>query len=324
MPTCASLFSGGGGMDLGLKQAGFNPTWGIEYDEKISDLYELNFGHSPYHDLLTANPRDFERVNLLHASPPCISFSGAKNLAQELKLDIQLAKKVCDFINYLEPDFFTLENVPKYARSTSFALITDTLDRLGYCVTHEVVDSADFGAPTNRSRLILRASEKQLKPLVKTHSKDRWVTWWEAISNIFDSLPDSFLTPIQKLTIASTPNLDLYLIQRVGYRNRTCNIRGIDRPCWTLLATLGDDRKGGNRNRIIDAVWGGTVKSLNARALARIQSFTDDYQIPPEFGMSKLCRAIGNSVPPILAQAIGESLLDKPRSSSFDRLKTHS
>ena len=325
MLTCGSIFSGGGGFDCGALYAGIKPVWGIEYDRKLASLYQLNFGHDPYQDLLTADPRNYSNVDLLHLSPPCVNFSGAKNNATELAIDIELIKKCCEFIDWLNPSYVTIENVPEYVKSCSYKVVIDCLQAHGYSVLLDIVDAADFGAATNRKRAIVRASKNHSLPLLfPTHShiasrnlfgdRQLWRSWWDAIADIFADLPDSELTKNQQyfldeFALKNDRYPTEYLIQRTGYRKRGTNIRFRDRPCWTLLASMGDDRHGGNRNHVINAVFGGNVvKSLNARALARIQSFPDWYELPIEFGASTLYRAIGNSVPPLLAAAICRSL----------------
>lgn len=329
MLTCGTIFSGGGGYDCGIKQAGFMPIWGIEYDRRIADLYHLNFGHDPYQDLLAANPRNYERVVLLHLSPPCVNFSRAKSNAIEVDLDRQLANKCCEFIEYLQPQFVTIENVTQYLHSNSHTILANCLRQQGYLVTEKYIDAADFGAATNRLRLIIRASKSPMSMIVPTHARyqmntlfgmrDRWVSWHDAIGDLIDDLPDVRLTKNQLTAISKSYNCRRnYLIQRVGYRKiRGALIRPDYLPCWTLLASLGGNKRSGNRNHVINAVVGDRVKSLNARALARIQSFPDWYQLPHEFGASTLYRAIGNSVAPKVAEAIGHSLI-RSASQSID------
>lgn len=324
MLTCGSIFSGGGGFDCGALMAGISPIWGIEYDRKLADLYQLNFNHDPYQDLLTADPRNYPKVDLLHLSPPCVNFSGAKNNAIELSTDLRLIEKCCEFIRYLDPRYVTIENVPQYVKSSSYKTVVDCLLKHGYSIMLDIVDAADFGAATNRKRAIVRASKPHSLPLlIPSHNRiaslnlfgnqQPWRSWWIAIADIFDDLPCSHITRNQQYFLDEFAQNkgypDNYLIQRVGYRKmRGALIRSSNRPCWTLTASLGDDRHGGNRNHVINAVRGGIVKSLDARALARIQSFPDWYDLPTNFGASTLYRAIGNSVAPLLASAICHSI----------------
>jgi DNA (cytosine-5)-methyltransferase 1 len=310
MVTCATLFSGGGGADLGFYNAGLIPIWGIEYDRAIAELYQLNFGHDPYNDLLNVSPSQYDRPDLLHASPSCPSWSGAKVNGVETELDRTLSAKVCEFIEYLQPNWVTIENVPKYRTSKSCEQIIHTLSKLGYEWTYDVVDAADFGVPQNRSRFILRASKERVGflPLAHcyTHAGKR-IGWQAALLDIIPDLPDSTLTKNQLRCKAESKHKGDILIQRVGYRDGSM-IRPAHLPSWTIRASLGDDGHGGNRNRVIDLTHGDEVKYLNARALARLQSFPDSYQLPPEIGASKLYRAIGNAIPVVMAQRIGDSL----------------
>jgi DNA-cytosine methyltransferase len=312
MLTCATLFSGGGGGDCGLQLAGFEPIWGIEFDRAIAELYHLNFGHDPYGDLLTSNPSQFDKPDLLHASPTCVNFSGAKNNSAELALDRALSAKVCEFIQYLQPNWVTIENVPKYRTSRSCEQIVHTLVKLGYEWTYDVVDAADFGVAQNRSRYILRASKKRvgLLPLsyFYTHA-GKQVGWQSALLDIIPDLPDSSLTKNQQKWRDKSQYKEDIAIERIGYRKeKGCKIRAAAKPLWTIRAALGDDFHGGNRNQVIDICHKTLTKSLNARALARLQSFPDSYQLPPEFGASKLYRAIGNAIPPLLMEKIGNSI----------------
>jgi DNA-cytosine methyltransferase len=309
---CATLFSGGGGAECGLQMAGFEPIWGIEYDQVIAALYQLNFGHDPYGDLLTSDPRNFDRPDLLHASPSCPSFSGAKIGGVETELDQALSAKVCEFIEYLQPNWVTIENVPKYRTSRSCEQIIHTLIKLGYEWTYDVVDAADFGVAQNRSRYILRASKERIGflPLAYfyTHAGKR-IGWQSALLDIIPDLPDSTLTKNQQKWRDKSQFKGDIAIERIGYRKeKGCKIRPAAEPLWTIRAALGDDFHGGNRNQVIDICHGTLTKSLNARALARLQSFPDSYQLPPEFGANKLYRALGNAIPCILMERVADSL----------------
>lgn len=166
-----------------------------------------------------------------------------------------------------------------------------------------------------------------------------WVGWYEAIEDLLDELPRSQLTAKQQQAIkalgfqtqlvdqqnsksvrlgyktrgALEPSFTLgcnaqakaFLVERVGAYNSP-KIRSHSEPCWTLRSHLGDDGKNGSRTKVIDAVLGIDVRSLNTRALARLQSFPDWYQWSGKAALDT--KVIGNSVPPLLAQRLVQSV----------------
>jgi len=190
-----TYFSGGGGVDWGLRNAGLEPVWAVEYDADIAAVYERNFGHSPIiADVRTVDPAELPPVDWFHASPVCTRASVANTDGEESEDDIQTAAAVSRALTALEPAFFTLENVVQYRKFKAFGNICKTLDKLGYFWTADNVNSADFGVPQTRRRLIVRASRGLLPPLPLP---ERWIGWYEAIEDLIPTLPESKLAPWQ-------------------------------------------------------------------------------------------------------------------------------
>jgi len=86
--TGATLFTGGGGVDIGMRMAGIEPLWGIEYDADICAVAEMNDVPVTCMDLLDADPHDFQPVDVLHASPPC--FPDSYQLTGKKTLDCKI------------------------------------------------------------------------------------------------------------------------------------------------------------------------------------------------------------------------------------------
>lgn len=209
MKTFASLFSGGGGADIGAKAAGLQLAWGVELMPEIAEVGNANLGqHIEVANILACDPARFDRVDVLHASPPCTRASVANGSAEvnedglrEAPLDIALANKTIEFVETLQPEIFTLENVWGYRKFQSWRGgrkcegIQQALYRLGYWVSVEHVNSADMAVPQTRCRMIVRAIRGGMVPYLPQPVP--WVGWYAAIQDIIDTLPESQFAPWQ-------------------------------------------------------------------------------------------------------------------------------
>lgn len=148
LPSFATLFSGGELAGVGIRAAGLRPIWGIENNLEIAAVATANSFLPRYMNILDAHPTDFKRPDALHASPPCTSASNASQRVKgtkETELDIYFGEKVSDFISYLKPTIFTLENVWLYRNFEAFKLICETLEECGYNWSYQQVNAADYG-----------------------------------------------------------------------------------------------------------------------------------------------------------------------------------
>ncbi len=116
-------------------------------------------------------------------------------IAPKLRSDIDLAQAVCRFIEALRPAVFTLENVWAYRQSRSWALIEDTLFRLGYLPDVQHLNAADFGVPQTRKRMIVRAVRGGFAPALPAPVP--WVGWYAAIEDLIPTLSESHFAPWQ-------------------------------------------------------------------------------------------------------------------------------
>lgn len=341
MKTFASLFSGFGGADCGAIAAGLQPVWGLEYDTQIAEVGNANLGnHIKIANILDCNPRDFERVDVLHASPVCTSFSVAKTNGAESALDIACASKVAEFVTALQPEVFTLENVMAYKKSRSWHVINEALNDAGYWLNIEICNSADYSVPQTRKRMIVRAIKGGFVPYLP--HPEPWIGWYAAIEDLIPALPDTKFADWQlarlpeelrtttlvvnqrggnnrdKMNMAVTPapaftmtvsngqKLKAFIIdcQNAGSpspdRERGLTIRNGNEPCFTLTSSMGQKRP----TRAFD---GGRVVAMTPRCLARFQSFPDSYMLPDSKTLA--AKGIGNAVPPLMMKKIYGGLL---------------
>ncbi|MBD2316638.1 DNA cytosine methyltransferase [Phormidium tenue] len=340
--TEGSLFTGFGGVDLGYKKAGLEHAWGLEYDPKICEVANANFGGSVRcMNILDADPFKFEKVDVLHASPVCKSYSIANPNKRERQLDLDCARKVAEFIQVLQPQYFTLENVEAYRKSKSFNLIIEMLYSQGYWVQWQVLNAADFGVPQSRRRLILIANKNEFIPPLP--AKEKHIGWYEAIADLVHDLPNSQLADWQLKALPNEIREHLFysygsqninfggtiqpknkpantllsdccsengirsykaiLIENTGARSdRELQTREAIEPCWTLRA-MGQDGHYHRANALLENT---RTVALDIACLARLQSFPDDYQWSGKKSLDG--KGIGNSVPPLMMEKIAKSV----------------
>lgn len=280
-------------------------------------------------DVTQVDPADFERPDLLHASPPCPSFSSASR-KRENAVDVALAQATARFVGALLPHFFTLENVFLYRKSRSWRLITDTLDRCGYWTQVYNCNAADFGVSQVRKRMIVRAVRGGFLPPLP--SPVEWRGWYSAIEDLLPSLPDSRFAPWQmergvlelcETTLVGAGGYDGTVVEReagepaftvTANRNqvsqikafivngqnssRALTVRQIHEPMFTVTAS--------HDKCAVRAVIPGRIVQMTPRCLARFQSLPDSYILPDDKTLA--VRVIGNAVPPLMYRRIVESL----------------
>jgi len=194
-PTVATLFSGGEGVGVGARAAGYRHLWGIERNADVAQVAELNGFSAIVADVQDVDPETLARPDVLHASPPCLDASGANGSRIESEEGKALGRAIARYIHALRPRVFTLENIWFYRTFESFQTIVDALFAEGYMVDWEHLNAADFGVPQTRQRLILRAVRGSLLPPLPP--AEPWIGWYEAIEDLIPTLPESKFAPWQ-------------------------------------------------------------------------------------------------------------------------------
>ena len=156
------MFSGIGGFREGLTRAGgFECVGHCEIDKYANRSYNALFdtkGEWFIEDARKADPSTMPDFQLLCGGFPCQSFSvaGARRGFSDPRgtLFFEIAR----LVEARHPAYLILENVPgllSHSRGETYATILNTLDRLGYGVEWQCLNSKDFGVPQSRNRVYI-------------------------------------------------------------------------------------------------------------------------------------------------------------------------
>lgn len=160
------LFAGIGGIRLGFEDENTECVFSCEWDKFSQKTYKENFGEVPAGDITEIEAKEIPHHDILLAGFPCQPFSkigkreGFKNATQGT-----LFFDVVRILDYHKPKAFLLENVTGILSDDggkTIQTIMGALDELGYDAQYEILNSADFGLPQNRRRVIFVGFLKEL------------------------------------------------------------------------------------------------------------------------------------------------------------------
>lgn len=177
-PVAVDLFSGCGGMSLGLEAAGFDVAVAVEFDAVHSIVHHFNFPYgttmcrdistvagSEILDALSKNGYSTE-VDLVAGGPPCQGFShmGKRQLDDPRN---SLVFEYVRLISELKPKYFLFENVPGIATGEHRQFLDELIEEfeaIGYQIEKpvKILDASLFGAPQKRKRLIILGSRQDV------------------------------------------------------------------------------------------------------------------------------------------------------------------
>jgi DNA (cytosine-5)-methyltransferase 1 len=338
-----SLFSGGGGMDIGLEIAGFktyccvendthscitlrsNRDWGAKTDvhnflEKAV-VVEDSICNVSGKRILEATSLKKGEVSLVYGGPPCQAFSvfgKRKGLEDERGI---LLWEFVRIVNELRPEAFILENVSglkTYDQSSVFTELQDRLSQSGkYTVSFHQYELADFGIPQFRSRIFLIGSRRGINvpPMTPTHGG--LMKSYRTVKEILENLEEPELINLanHRGRVHSQRIIERYASLKFGQRDPKTRINKLhpDRPSFTIV--VGSDA-GGGKGHIHPYI----PREVTPRESARIQTFPDFWEFS---GTSRHpIRQVGNAVPPLfaalLAGHIRKYLFDEMLSLSYE------
>lgn len=157
MPTAVSLFSGCGGSDAGIVNAGFQVLMANDILPYAKDVYLSNHPETDYVLGNIANIASFPSSQLLVGCYPCQGFSQGGVRQADRKINT-LYLEFARALNLIKPKAFIVENVSGMVRKNFEHLLTDQIKvftEAGYKVKAKVLNAADYGVPQERKRIFI-------------------------------------------------------------------------------------------------------------------------------------------------------------------------
>lgn len=331
-----SIFSGGGGIDCGFKQAGFDICFSTDFWQPACDTLEKNkvgrlvkcadIRQIDYSKELQSIGMKLTDIDILVGGPPCPAYSKSRFYQTDKKraLEDENAFTLYEYFRALDeirPKVFFFENVFGFVykpHQAAFQFLKDTAETLGYDIKYKVINSANYGVPQIRERFICVGVKREFgNPFVfpeethynpetvpeKVEGRMEWINCKEAIGDLdYELPPDVNMQPGSKhnnlLKLVPPGENYLFFTAERGYPNPIFKWRS---RYWSFLLKLSPQKpswtiQASFSNNMGPFHW--RSRFLRIPEIKRIQTFPDIYDFCGDF--REQWRQIGNAVPPQL------------------------
>lgn len=312
------LFSGAGGMSLGFDQAGFNNIFSVDIEPSFCETYKTNF---PKHNLIQKDISKLSNeeikslignqiIDVIIGGPPCQGFSMAGNIGRKFIDDSrnQLFREFARIVEIVQPSYFVMENVARlytHNKGETKKEIIELFKKMNYNVDCKVVNTADFGIPQVRNRVLFIGNRISNNIVFPTKTVDKPISIKEAI----DKLPKLKSGEKSKIPNHISMKHSEQMLEKMKYVSDGGNRNEIPE---LIRPKSGDVRKyirykstepavcvTGNMRKIFHYSQN---RALTVRELATLQTFPLDFIFKGSTISQQ--QQVGNSVPPILAKEI--------------------
>lgn len=296
--TVVSLFSGCGGMDLGLiggfdflgkhyEKTGFEIIWANEISPAACKTYRENFGDYIVEGDISEQIKHIPTsADIVVGGFPCQDISINGKMLGVKGTRSSLYTYIVEAVKRVKPKVFIAENVGGLLlKQNEYSLnkILEDFNSLGYNLNYQLYHAEDYGVPQTRKRVIFVGTQNGLPPFVPPKpSVFTPVTAYEALHDLEEYPQDKAFSHIWSNAKVSGEQGNRRLIA--------------DRPGYTMRAECHGNIQ-----------FHYTLpRRISMREAARIQSFPDSFIFP--CGLRETERQIGNAVPPVLAWHIANAV----------------
>ncbi len=301
----ASLFCGCGGTDVGLvggfdflgkhyRSNNMEIVYANDIDDNACRIFEENFGLKPDNrDIRQVSSSELPDFDILTGGFPCQSFSIIAQNPKRLGVKDDRGKlffEMCRILKDKRPKCFIAENVKGLLTAnqrSAFPLILEEFKNSGYDVKYMVLNSANYGVPQKRERVIIVGFRKDLN--INFIFPDNVIT------------SDNLFEPLKKVIDKSVDEKYYFSEKAVAgmMRRREKMNKGraqdIEKPCNTVGAHLAKVSLNSTDPVLFD---GSRYRRFTPREVARIQSFPERFELVGTEAAQY--RALGNAIPPVM------------------------
>lgn len=331
------LFCGAGGLTCGLKDAGFDVIAGVELEAVAANTYRKNH---PDHILYEEDIRKLDplklmkelkikpgELDLLAGCPPCQGFSSHRTRNKSTSVEDLRNDLIFDlvrFVRIFSPKTVMIENVPALAKDNIINKVVNELGMMGYIInerTVQVKNTADYGVPQRRKRMILLASkfgfisEPEKASKIKT-VKDAIFAFplpGDSGDSLHDYIPkraDRIKAMIKNIPKDGGSRTDLpqhlWLPCHLKYPGGYKDVYG--RMSWNKVSpTITGGCTNPSKGRFLHP---DQDRAITLREAATIQTFPKNYSFSLERGRDFAALMIGNALPPAFIHAHAEKIVE--------------
>lgn len=323
------LFSGIGGIRLGLEQAGFDVIYSNDIDRYCKQTFETNFkDEMDCRDIALVKSEEIPDHDLLAAGFPCQPFSMAGHKRGFLDPRGSMFFELVRIIRDKKPKAFLLENVKHLVQhdgGKTLSKMMNILEKdLGYTVFSKVLNSKDFGLPQSRQRIYIVGFREK----VNFNFPDQISNHETRIKDILESKPVEekyFLT--QKYYEGLAKHKERHASKGSGFGFEILDTNGIshalvvgnmgrERNLIQDLPRMGFYEDGMDKAKTRNSLG---IRKLTVREYARLQGFPDTYIFP--VSMTQTYKQVGNSVSIPVIKAIAQNIFNLLQGTSRDTSK---
>lgn len=352
MTNFVSVFSGAGGLDIGLQRAGWDCLYATDFDRHAVETLKLNAAAGRFHgdgvikhadirdltgkQMLSEMSRRRGDIALLAGGPPCQSWSSA---GHQLGFNDPRGRLFEDYLRVakeLDVRWLVFENVRGLITArgsdgvpgSALAAIREALFSAGWQTRVELFNAANYGVPQRRVRVVLigyRTGDEPPIPDVSHSEGDQaglasWVSMAQALAALEPLGDDEIIRPSGKLASELETIPAGSGVKSPGKRETTRPGGHWGYKQGAFVADLKRPARTVTANAqqdwIRDPLHG--LRRLSPRECAALQTFPADWTFAGK--RVDQYRQIGNAVPPLLAERVGLALrghVDRQTSSSI-------